>query len=88
MSWERNNIVFVMKGLVIGTFASLSAVAYRAVLGKSVYRRKESLLPRVNTKNVFIRFFSFCGRQSLWLYLLHQPLFSGIFYLILLSKRA
>ena len=35
MSWERNNIVFVMKGLVIGTFASLSAVAYRAVLGKS-----------------------------------------------------
>lgn len=59
-----------------------------AVLGKTVYRRKESLLPRVNTKNIFIRFFSFCGRQSLWLYLLHQPLFSGIFYLILLSKQA
>ncbi len=54
------------------------------VLGKTVYRRKESLMPNVSTNNVFIRFFSFCGRQSLWLYLLHQPLLSGIFYLILI----
>lgn len=57
-----------------------------AALGKTLYRRKESLLPKVNPKNIFIRFFSFCGRQSLWLYLLHQPLLSGIFYLILLLK--
>lgn len=57
-----------------------------AVLGKTVYRRKESLLPYVNTNNIFIRFFSFCGKQSLWLYLLHQPLLSGIFYLILIVK--
>lgn len=57
-----------------------------AALGKTLYRRKESLMPNVNTKNIFIRFFSFCGRQSLWLYLLHQPLISGIFYLILLTK--
>lgn len=57
-----------------------------AVLGKTLYRRKESLLPNVNTNNIFIRFFSFCGKQSLWLYLLHQPLLNGIFYLILLLK--
>ncbi len=57
-----------------------------AVLGKTLYRRKESMMPGVNTGNIFIRFFSFCGRQSLWLYLLHQPLLSGIFYLILLLK--
>ncbi len=57
-----------------------------AALGKTVYRRKESLFPKVNTTNVLIRFFSFCGKQSLWLYLLHQPILSGIFYLILLLK--
>ena len=57
-----------------------------SVLGKTVYRSKESLLPKVNTKNVLIRFLSFCGKQSLWLYLLHQPLLNGIFYLIVLLK--
>ena len=57
-----------------------------AVLGKTVYRRKESLFPKANTQNIAIRFFSFCGRQSLWLYLLHQPILNGIFYLIVLLK--
>ncbi len=35
MSWERKNIVLVGKSLIIGAFAALSAVAYRAVLGRS-----------------------------------------------------
>lgn len=54
-----------------------------SALGKSIYRKKESLLPRVNTKNPFIRFLSLCGKHSLWIYMLHQPLLSGIFYLII-----
>ena len=57
-----------------------------AVLGKTLYRRKESLFPNIREGNILIRFFRFCGKQSLWLYLLHQPLLSGIFYLILMFK--
>ena len=54
-----------------------------AVLGKTVYAKKESLLPRVNTANPIIRFFLLCGKHSLWIYLLHQPILNGLCYLIL-----
>lgn len=45
-----------------------------AVLGLTLYRRKQTLLPKVNEKNLLIRFFSACGKLSLFIYLLHQPL--------------
>ncbi len=35
MSWERKHIVLIGKSLIIGAFAALSAVAYRAVLSRS-----------------------------------------------------
>ena len=37
MSWQRKNIFLIGKSLIIGALSSLSAVAYRAVLGKSEF---------------------------------------------------
>lgn len=49
-----------------------------AVIGRTAYRQQRSLLPRVNENNLILRFFRFCGRQSLWIYLLHQPVLALI----------
>lgn len=53
-----------------------------AFLGKTLYRRKTTLLPKVNSHNPILRFFQFCGRHSLFIYLAHQPVFTLISLLI------
>lgn len=95
--WVSGNVVvdfpwLIPLGLVPGDFASsdyfplLSNLGFflvGAFLGKTLYRKKETLLPRVNPANPVLAFFTLLGKWSLPVYLLHQPIITGLLYLIL-----
>lgn len=52
-------------------------------LGKTLYRKKVSLLPNVNPHAPILRFLCFCGKQSLLIYLVHQPVLAATIALLL-----
>ena len=59
-------------------FPELGWFLLGAVLGKTAYRNKQTLLPRFPAEAAPIRFFRWCGTHSLWIYLIHQPVLYGI----------
>jgi len=54
-----------------------------AALGKTLYRKKQTLMPHANRNNPVLRFLCFCGQKSLPIYLVHQPLLAGLIALVL-----
>ena len=68
-------------------FPQLGWFLLGVVLGRTVYREKRTLLPGRAQDFFLLRFFCWCGRHSLWIYLLHQPLVYGALELLAALKK-
>lgn len=52
------------------------------VLGRSLYREKKTRLPQVNPETPILRFLRWCGRNSLYIFILHLPLVGAMMMLL------
>ena len=52
------------------------------VLGRCLYREKKTRLPLINPQRPVLRFFCFCGRNSLYIFILHLPALGAIMLLL------
>lgn len=52
-------------------FPQLGFFLVGGAIGKWVYPEKKTLFPKVNANSAVLRFFRFCGRHSLVIYLIH-----------------
>ncbi len=81
---------FVYEGFVSGDYfpllPHLGWFLLGAGLGKRLYAEKKTRLPGRFSQSAPARFFCWCGRQSLFIYLLHQPIVYGLLELGLLLQ--
>lgn len=68
-------------------FPQLGYFLLGAAIGKTAYREKRTLLPGTFQASALARFFCWCGRKSLFIYLLHQPVVYGLLELFLALRR-
>ena len=67
-------------------FPQLGYFLIGAAIGKTAYREKRTFLPGAFLQTPVARFFCWCGRQSLFIYLLHQPIVYGLLEFVLLLR--
>lgn len=77
---------FVPRGFVTADYfpllPHLGFFLLGALLGEILYPRRKSLLPGSHENAAPVRFLCLCGQNSLLIYLLHQPVITGLLWLL------